>query len=129
MSPELIVKPPLLRSKFSFLFGCIAELFRLHYGEKCSTKFDDIKSAVEEMKKDEKISEYLSTNLESLFSKYPDLVPGRAETLSQDYLDKLCASLDFIIGDVCGEVSDLAEEAQAASRESLIAWLNGGHVS
>lgn len=128
MSPELI-NPPLLRSKFSFLFGCIAELYRLHYGEKRSTKFDDIKSAVEEMKKDEKISEYLSINLDSILSKYPDLVPGRAETLSRDYLDKLCASLDFIIGDVCGEVSDLAEEAQAASRESLIAWLNGGRVS
>lgn len=71
MSPELIVKPPLLRSKFSFLFGCIAELYRFHYGEKRSTKFDDIKSAVEEMKKDEKISEYLSVNLESVFSKYP----------------------------------------------------------
>ena len=126
MSPELIVKPPQVRSKYSFLFGCIAELFRFHYGEKPSTKFEDIKAVVETMKKDEKISEYLSSNLESLFNHYPELMPGKFQ--EQAFLDRLNASLDLIIGDLCAEISELSAMAEEHERDSLIAWLTGGSL-
>lgn len=127
MSPELIIKPPQVRSKYSFLFGCIAELYRFHYGRKPSSKFEDIKAAVEEMKRDEKISDYLSTNLDSLFGHYPELMPGKFQ--EQSFLDRLDAGLDLIIGDLCAEISELSAMAEKNERESLIAWLNGGRKS
>ncbi len=126
MSPEIEVKPPLLRSKFAFLFGCIAELYRFHYGNKPGTKLDEIKAAVEELKRDDRISDYLVANLQLLFAKYPDLMPGKFQ--SRKYMEKLNATLDMVNGDLCREIADLSQESAEHDRDSLLTWLNGGQA-
>ncbi len=123
MSPDIEVRPPLLRSKYAFLFGCIAELYRFHYGKKPGTRPDELKEAVEELKGDDKISDYLFANLQLLFGKYPDLMPGKFQ--SREYMEKLNATLDMVNGDLCREIADLSEEGAERDRESLLAWLSG----
>ena len=83
MSPNTIeVSAGEVRSKFAFLFGSIAELYRFYYGKKPSTKFEDIKVAVEKLKADDNLSDYLSENLAEAFLLYPTLLPG---VVAQNY--------------------------------------------
>ena len=126
MSPDNVIRPIELRSKYAFLFGCIAEIHRFRYGERCGTRADDVKAAIERMKKDGFLSEYLSSNLESLMTKYPSLLPGSEQT--QDFMRRLKGSLDLVNADLCDEISELSDAAQDFDRASLESWLNGGKV-
>lgn len=131
MSPNIIeVSAGEARSKFAFLFGGIAELYRFYYGKKPSTKFEDIKVAVEKLKADENLSDYLSENLAEAFLLYPTLLPGvvaqnyrNDEAKEKERISKLGQLLDILIGDVCGEINDKAEEEAAYEKESLSNWL------
>ena len=124
MSPEIEVKPPELRSKFAFLFGCIAELYSFHYGNKPDTKVENVKQALEELKSDERISDYLYSNIIAVMDKYPELMPGKFQT--KEFMEKLRDSLTMVIADICEELSDLNEGYVQHERESLVTWLNGG---
>lgn len=127
MSPENTVRPPELRSKYAFLFNCVAEIHRFRYGERCGTRADDVKAAIERMKKDGFLSEYLSSNLESLMTKYPSLLPGSEQT--QEFMRRLKGSLDLVNADLCDEISELSEAVQEFDRTSLESWLNGGKAN
>lgn len=130
MSPEIEISAGEARSKFAYLFGSIAELYRFYYGTKISSKFDDIQKGIDKLNKDEKLGDYLKENLNQAFKLYPCLLPGvvaenfkKDAQKEQEELNKIGQFLDILIGDVCGEINDIAEQTAAYEKESLNNWL------
>lgn len=123
MSPEMKMTVGDLRSRYAFLFGSVAELYRLCYGKKPSTRFEDIKAATETMAADDRLSDYLRENLEKLYSLYPSLLPGRSN--DQSFLESLGELLTIIIGDVCAEINEISDAAQRHDTEQLLKKLIG----
>lgn len=131
MSPNTLdISAGEARSKFAFLFSSVAELYRFYYEKKPSTKFEDIKAAVEKLKADNYLSEYLVLNLEKIFNFYPTLLPGVVAqnykvnaTEEQKRLNNLGQLLDLIIGDICGEINEKVQEMEEHDKEYLDNWL------
>lgn len=117
MSPEEITTASSVRSKYAFLYSCIAELYRFRYGKKTSTKVEEIKQAVNVLKNDNYISDYISENLANLFEQYKTLVPGNSERLMQidrsAEIKRLCclsSLVDDQIKEVCAEISQVIDD-------------------
>ena len=121
-----------IRSKYAYLFSSIAELDFLLSGKKPGTKFEEIEAVVASLYDSSQIDEYLHSNLLRLFELYPSLLPGVvSEALKTDFeaenkrLRQLDATLDIIIGDICGLIHDLTTEMREHDRETLIQSLTG----
>lgn len=85
MSPDIEISVSEVRSKFAFLFGSIAELYRFYYGKKLSTKFEEVKKMAEVLIKDEHLDEYFESNFQNAFAMYPTLLPSVvAQNFRQD---------------------------------------------
>ena len=124
MSPTIDIKitAKSVRSRYAYLFDSVAELCRARYGEKPSTKFDDIRAATERLRGDDYLNDYLYSNLKALYDLYPTMLPVNQD---QDKLDRLFELLGIVIGDVCAEVSEVMEEIAEHDREILIKKLLG----
>lgn len=127
MSPEIDFTVGEVRSKYAFLFSSIAELYRLYYGTKPSTKFEDVKKAANHLIRDSHLSEYLKVNLESVFDLYSSLLPSvvvnnfkKDEQNEHERLNKLGALVDILIGDVCGEINEKVQQSLKYDRDSLL---------
>lgn len=123
MSPKIITTAADVRSRYAALFQAIAELAWVRYGERPSTKFEEIKKVSQKLTDDGYLNEYLTENLGRLFSLYPELLPGKRH--DQKWLDDLYAMLSLIISDLAEEVKELIDEADAHDAEMLWKSLNG----
>ena len=122
MSPKIITTAADVRPRYAALFQAIAELAWVRYGERPSTKFEEVKKVSQELTDDGYLSEYLTENLGRLFSLYPELLPGKSH--DQKWLDDLYAMLSLIVSDLAEEVKELIDEADAHDAEMLWKSLN-----
>jgi len=118
MSPLIVNSAKSVRSKYAYLFESISELYRFRYGEKPSTKFDQVQSETEQLFDDGYLNEYLHENIKSLFDLYPTMIPGKHNP--QEKLDKLSSLLDMIIGDICLEIKTVSDYQQEHDFEMLL---------
>ena len=135
---EVIVQD--IRHNYAFIFSQVVQLFKFYYPKEkgLTTKAEDVESRMHTLFKEEKISDYLYENFQSIMKQYPTMLPGnlaKERTLvgadkQFERLSKLKQLLNIYIGDLCEELSDVikasvdyAESAfpyrQQPSRESL----------
>lgn len=123
MSPKIITTAADVRSRYAALFGSVAELARVRYGDRPSTKFEEIKKTTKQLSDDGFLSDYLTENLGRLYSLYPEMLPGKKH--EQKWLDDLYAMLSIVISDLVEEISELIDEADRHDSEMLWKRLNG----
>jgi|GEM_PF-1731804 len=117
MSPKINATSKDVRSRYAALFQCVAELCLVHYGERPSTKFEDIQKETERLKSDNFLSDYLVENLNKLYTLYPEMLPGKRH--SKNWLNNLYSLLAFIIADLYEEIKDVLDQSEAHDIESL----------
>jgi len=123
MSPTNYVTEAQLRSNFAYLFGTVAEICELRYGEKPSTKFEEIEIKTVKLASDGFLSDYLVSNLSALYKLNPELLPGKKHT--QQWLKNLSSLLHIVIGDLCAEIKELTDEADEHAEQMLLKSLIG----
>lgn len=110
MSPKINATSKDVRSRYAALFQCVAELCLVHYGERPSTKFENIQKETERLKSDNYLSDYLIENLDKLYSLYPKMLPGKRHPKA--WLANLYSLLSIIISDLYTEIKDVLDEAE-----------------
>ena len=130
MSPKDDKSASKVRSKFAFLFNCIAELYSLLNGERPDTKAESLRLVVKEMHDDEQIDDYIFSNLIGAFDLYPTMIQSKVweaykidPQAERERHKRIIVSLDAIIGDVCALITDKVKEREIHDRESLLASL------
>ena len=123
MSPNIITTAADVRSRYGSLFQSVAEVARIRYGERPSTKFEEIKETTKMLSEDGYLSDYLTENLGRLYSLYPEMLPGKKH--EQKWLDDLYAMLSMVASDLAEEINELLDEADRHDAEMLWKRLNG----
>lgn len=123
MSPNIITTAADVRSRHGSLFQSVAEVARIRYGDRPSTKFEEIKETTKRLSDDGFLSDYLTENLGRLYSIYPEMLPGKKH--EQKWLDDLYAMLSIVISDLVEEISELIDEANRHDSEMLWKRPNG----
>ena len=124
-----------IRHSFAFVFQQVAWIHKIHYRKEkaLSTKFDDIKVAVEKMYFDGVLNDYLYENLQSCFKQYPTMLIGNLKDEEKkigrekqlERLRKLKEFLQILIGDLSGEINDLTnQEIDSDTKELLREYFN-----
>ena len=131
MGPEYEIEKS-LRSEYAFLFRALAKLYELRCGEETPAKYEDVKKAVSKMEEGGFLDEYLKENLNILLGFYPELHPAKVASRyrknpdeTEKKLENIMQLVRTIAGDVCGEISDLMDEARKSESESFIKRIVG----
>ena len=114
---KFLVTPSYLRTKYSYLFDTIVQLYRFSFvarNEKISRKGGDVWSCVVDMHRGGKLSDYLHSSLEEVFKLHHSLLPGTVskafeenEKKERTHLDRLDKLLFIVQSDHSSELSDL----------------------
>ena len=107
-----------LRTKYAYVFSTIAEIYKYyHREEKVGTRFEEVVKLVNQLKEEERLTEYLYESLEDLFKLYPTLLPGEVqkgyetnESKEIEHLNRLGGLLSFVQSDLSLELHDLLKE-------------------
>ena len=107
-----------LRTKYAYVFSTIAEIYKYyHRGEKVGMRFEEVVKLVNQLKEEERLTEYLYESLEDLFKQYPTLLPGEVqkgyetnESKETEHLNRLGGLLSLVQSDLSLELHDLLKE-------------------
>ena len=107
-----------IRSQYAYIFNTVVEIYKFyHVGAKVSARFEDVKTIVEEMYKEETLSTYLYESLKEIFEKYPILRPDNLKKSylndskkTQETLNRLEELVLTIQADISLELHDIIEE-------------------
>ena len=107
-----------LRTKYAYTFSTIAEIYKYyHHEEKVGTRFEEIVKLVDQLNKEERLSEYLYESLKDLFEQYPTLLPGVVqkgyetnENKEIEHLNRLGGLLSLVQSDLSLELHELLKE-------------------
>ena len=107
-----------LRTKYAYVFSTIAEIYKYyHHEEKVGTRFEEVVKLVNQLNKEERLSEYLYESLKDLFEQYPTLLPGVVqngyetnENKEIEHLNRLGGLLSLVQSDLSLELHELLKE-------------------
>lgn len=118
-----------IRHNYAFIFSQMVQLFKFYHPKEkgLTTKAEDVESRAKTLYEEEKLSDYLYENFQSIMKQYPSMLPGnlakeRAMDKDKQFerLSRLKQLLNIYIGDLCEELSDVIKASNDYETRQMI---------